>query len=554
MSEQTNPYSNGSTIPEGEEILAPLPNDGGLIDADAWMHEEVNRAPKAEPQYSLETGEVEKVIVNPNNTPVSDVPTWAGGGAPWNNGPEPIADSNITLPADDVEPQMPARRSVFNDIKNDNSPNAVDKPIENTANTDLSTESTSMVEPSEPTRQPAPMPTVPIFASANSTTTNSAEQLENPPTELAPESPNISESVPSSLAAPDEQMVPNTTPIADSAHIAEAITQPAIIAPADDLEEVVYHSSLDESAYSTTEDSSSPENTVVQNENEEIEHTKVAMAVTESNLSEENLTVSETPDIEPVYGINPDALVANNTGTNWPNSDQTAPETVSSPNVAPVPETTTEHAIEIETVPAVNTNTDATQFAKNTTNWSEDSSAEDPFSVDLTPKSRLASHLWGLLLALLLPPLLWYLVSDGATRLTSQEIQPWEAGIDWIALLELIGSILLVVVLIIVASASSAGVITFGTIFTLVGIIPIILPSISYNFLTSFFAPLNNLGNFGANINHYLMTTLFNGTFIFFGLFLLAIGVVSHRARRAGRYEGELKQKIAYAEKNKTEA
>lgn len=140
-----------------------------LEDADAWLAPDQSRAASSEPLFSLDTGELERVLVtSPEDAPLSDIPTWAGGGAPWDVSELRNQDLNQPSAADDSTPQVPERRSIFAD---DPAP-AITQTAPNTNELVTNSEFTKEVKETDfkinnplSAARP-PMPNVPVFSSS----------------------------------------------------------------------------------------------------------------------------------------------------------------------------------------------------------------------------------------------------------------------------------------------------------------------------------------------------------------------------------------------------
>lgn len=158
-------------------------------------------------------------------------------------------------------------------------------------------------------------------------------------------------------------------------------------------------------------------------------------------------------------------------------------------------------------------------------------------------RSRAGAHWLGVLVALVLLPVAWYLLADAGARLTLPAGSPWQTGnLNIAALLELGGGLLVLAVALLAARWSSVGSIIAGSITIAVGVPFVAVPSWTQDFLAPALEWLRDLNDLGGNIAHHLVATGSTGRFIVYGVALVFLGLVSHGARRQGRRESDRRQ------------
>ena len=159
--------------------------------------------------------------------------------------------------------------------------------------------------------------------------------------------------------------------------------------------------------------------------------------------------------------------------------------------------------------------------------------------------SRGWSHVWSVVLTLLLTPITWYLLSDAGARLTLPEGNPWDTGVlNFAALGELAAGLVVLFVLILVLRASSLGAFVTGTLLTLAGATFVVVPQLTQQFLDPYLEGLRGYNDFGANVAHHLVADGSTARILIAGIAMIAIGVVSHSARRRGRFEQRIRHSI----------
>ncbi|MCK6212542.1 hypothetical protein KZX45_18555 [Georgenia sp. EYE_87] len=162
------------------------------------------------------------------------------------------------------------------------------------------------------------------------------------------------------------------------------------------------------------------------------------------------------------------------------------------------------------------------------------------------PRSRAGAHWWSLLLTLVLAPVAWYLVADAGARLTLGDDSPWARGeLAPAALIELAAGLVVTAVVLLTARWSSLGAQVTGVLVLLAGLAFVILPARTAEVVEPAVTWLEDLNALGRNVAHHLLADGPAGRLALYGLGLLAVGVVSHGARRLGRAEERARE--AYA-------
>lgn len=162
-----------------------------------------------------------------------------------------------------------------------------------------------------------------------------------------------------------------------------------------------------------------------------------------------------------------------------------------------------------------------------------------------TVPSRGAAHMWSLLLSVILVPVAWYLMWDAGTRLMVSTNAQWKTGVlDWLAIGELIGGSVAIFVLVLVARWSSLGAFITGILILAAGVPFIALPGLTAERIEPVISALKNGNPFTGNIAHHLTWSGGSGFFVMAGVALIALGFVSHGARRKGRKDFLAKRQV----------
>lgn len=151
------------------------------------------------------------------------------------------------------------------------------------------------------------------------------------------------------------------------------------------------------------------------------------------------------------------------------------------------------------------------------------------------PVRRGLAHFLTALLSLVLVAPVWFLLVDAATRMAVPANGPWAGGpLNIAALFEMLAGAVLLFVLVFLARWSSLGTFLAGIILLLAGLPMLVAPAAMSKLLESWGAGMRNLGPFGENLHHHLTISAATGVFLIAGVILLALGFVSHGARRKG--------------------
>ena len=157
------------------------------------------------------------------------------------------------------------------------------------------------------------------------------------------------------------------------------------------------------------------------------------------------------------------------------------------------------------------------------------------------PVKRTASHIWGVVVTLLLVPVAWFLLTDGALR-TFYSLQEVTDRPNIAGLLSLAGGLAALVVIALVARASSLGAWIRGGVVAAAGLTVLVIPQTVVEWMIdSRDAFLSVHEGFGTNLYNYLIDTGRSGLLLVFGVVVLLLALVSHASRRSGRTEGRVK-------------
>lgn len=159
------------------------------------------------------------------------------------------------------------------------------------------------------------------------------------------------------------------------------------------------------------------------------------------------------------------------------------------------------------------------------------------------PASRTAWHWGSALLSVMLLPFAWYLCHAGKGRLAGNLPAPggtFTPGVDVIGLLELGGGLLALLLALLVARKSASGPFLVGLLSVLLGLPFLLAPGTTWGFLAPGAASLADQSTLGANLVRFFIMDGYTGTFVLLGLALVAVGVVAHSTRRAGRRERDI--------------
>lgn len=159
------------------------------------------------------------------------------------------------------------------------------------------------------------------------------------------------------------------------------------------------------------------------------------------------------------------------------------------------------------------------------------------------PASRAGAHWASLLLTLIFAPIAWFFLHDAARELLATH-EPFSLGVNMRGLLFLGAGLLALIITMSVARRSSLGAWAAGIVTLAVGITPLAVPTIVESALTPFLRTLSAQSSIGAVIAEALWTDAITGRLATYGVLLTLLAVVSHSARRAGRREQEVIDRI----------
>lgn len=167
--------------------------------------------------------------------------------------------------------------------------------------------------------------------------------------------------------------------------------------------------------------------------------------------------------------------------------------------------------------------------------WSADPGDDAYLEIPDEPQSRTGAHIGIFFATLLLIPLAWYLISDAGVRLGMVKGNPWDTGsLNFLALGELLGGVVVMLVIFLFARASSLGAQVLGTLIAVAGSIAILLPAQGAHFAARVEDSIGSYNAFTGNVAHHLNLDLATGRIAILGFVLLFLGVVAHGARRRG--------------------
>lgn len=184
----------------------------------------------------------------------------------------------------------------------------------------------------------------------------------------------------------------------------------------------------------------------------------------------------------------------------------------------------------------------------------------DGATVEPSVPSRVASHLWVLLLSILAIPTSWYLLSDVATRLRNPDLSPWlsGSGVNAGIITEMVFALVCLFLVVWAARFSSIGTFLMGLVATVAGAPFVFAPGMMKSAVTPMLKALQTAaeGNhfyqaLPANLAHHIEVTGSNGMLLATGIALLGLGFVSHGARRKGRRDYLIDEKVKSKKRRK---
>ena len=151
------------------------------------------------------------------------------------------------------------------------------------------------------------------------------------------------------------------------------------------------------------------------------------------------------------------------------------------------------------------------------------------------PSSRVETHWAGVLVAIVLFPLAWFLVHDGAATLTGGNPSAWPSAASPMGALEILGGTAACAAALFMISRSSLGAFVVGALSTVIGLPFILMPGVTKSILGPTVNRLQAHSDLGKALSTYVMDDGLSGRFILMGVLTIMVAVVGHVARRSGR-------------------
>nr|WP_300337105.1 hypothetical protein [Actinomyces sp.] len=161
------------------------------------------------------------------------------------------------------------------------------------------------------------------------------------------------------------------------------------------------------------------------------------------------------------------------------------------------------------------------------------------------PASRAAAHWAGVLLSLVLLPPAWFFLHDAATHLVGAT-EAYRFAVTTRGVIELVVSCLLLALALWTARRSSLGTFVVGALTLVVGLPGLVAPGPVDTALSPFLTRLAEQSTLGQDVATMVWSDAVSGRFLAAGLALVMVGVVSHSARRAGRREQEVIDRVRH--------
>ena len=152
-----------------------------------------------------------------------------------------------------------------------------------------------------------------------------------------------------------------------------------------------------------------------------------------------------------------------------------------------------------------------------------------------TPGSRVETHWAGVLVAVVLFPLAWFLVHDGAATLTGGNPSAWPSAASPMGALEILGGTAACAAALFMISRSSLGAFVVGALSTVIGLPFILMPGVTKSILGPTVNRLQAHSDLGKALSTYVMDDGLSGRFILMGVLTVMVAVVGHVARRSGQ-------------------
>ena len=156
-------------------------------------------------------------------------------------------------------------------------------------------------------------------------------------------------------------------------------------------------------------------------------------------------------------------------------------------------------------------------------------------SVLSAPSSRAETHWAGVLIAVVLFPVAWFLVHDGAATLTGGNPSAWPSAASPVGALEILGGTAACAAALFMISRSSLGAFVVGAISAVIGLPFVLMPGVTKSILGSTVERLQAHSDLGRALSTYVMDDGLSGRFILMGVLTIMVAVVAHLARRAGQ-------------------
>lgn len=151
------------------------------------------------------------------------------------------------------------------------------------------------------------------------------------------------------------------------------------------------------------------------------------------------------------------------------------------------------------------------------------------------PSSRVETHWAGVLVAIVLFPLAWFLVHDGAATLTGGNPSAWPSAASPMGALEILGGTAACAAALFMISRSSLGAFVVGALSTVIGLPFILMPGVTKSILGPTVNRLQAHSDLGKALSTYVMDDGLSGRFILMGVLTIMVAVVGHVARRSGQ-------------------
>ena len=151
--------------------------------------------------------------------------------------------------------------------------------------------------------------------------------------------------------------------------------------------------------------------------------------------------------------------------------------------------------------------------------------------------TRTETHWAGVLIAVVLFPLAWFLVHDGAAALTGSTPSSWPSAASPVGALEILGGTAACAAALFMISRSALGAFVVGAISAVIGLLFVLIPGVAQSVLGPTIDRLQAHSDLGNALSTYVMDDGLSGRFVLMGVLTIMVAVVAHRARRAGRHE-----------------